>query len=311
MSKQQARLVEVSEDQAGRRLDNFLGAILKSAPKSFIYRIIRRGEVRVNGGRARPDRKLLAGDSVRVPPVHAEESGPRPLSEATFALVKDAIIYEDDALLILNKPAGMAVHAGTGLQFGIVDVVRSLRPAVPGIELVHRLDRDTSGCLVLAKDYPSLRDLQTQLRSPTSHKTYLAMLDGALPQAEVDVDLCLQTTRHGGEKRTVVASDGKTAHTRFKAVETFAETCLVEAEITTGRTHQIRVHAAALGHPVIGDRKYAPAELNNRHRERGCKRMFLHARSIHLRSPAGGARRAVTAPIPRELQSYIETLRRS
>lgn len=310
MSKQQARLVEVSEDQSGRRLDNFLGAILKSAPKSFIYRIIRRGEVRVNGGRARPDRKLVAGDSVRVPPVHAEESGPRPLSEATLALVNEAIIYEDSALLILNKPAGMAVHAGTGLQFGIVDVVRALRPAAPGIELVHRLDRDTSGCLVLAKDYPSLRELQSQLRSPSSHKTYLAILDGVLPEPQTEVDLCLQTTRHGGEKRTEVAAGGKSAHTRFKVVETFADTCLVEVEITTGRTHQIRVHAAALGHPVIGDKKYAPTELNSRHRERGCKRMCLHARSLQLRSPAGGARRAVTAPMPRELQHYIETLRR-
>lgn len=309
MSKQQVRLVEVNADQAGRRLDNFLGAILKSAPKSFIYRIIRRGEVRVNGGRARPDRKLAAGDTVRVPPVHAEQSGPLPLSAATLALVRDAIIYEDAALLILNKPAGMAVHAGTGLQFGVVDVVRHLRPAVTGIELVHRIDRDTSGCLVFAKDYPSLRDLQTQLRSPASQKTYIAVLDGVLPQAQMEVDLCLQTTRHGGEKRTEVAADGKTAHTCFTVIETFADACLVEAEITTGRTHQIRVHAAALGHPVIGDKKYAPADLNTRHRERGCRRMFLHARSIRLRSPAGGARRAVTAPMPRELQSYIDTLR--
>jgi len=309
MSKQQVRLVEVGTDQAGRRLDNFLAALLKSAPKSFIYRIIRRGEVRVNGGRARPDRKLAAGDTVRVPPVHAEDSGPRPLSEATLALVRDAIIYEDAAMLIINKPAGMAVHAGTGLQFGVVDVVRHLRPAVPGIELVHRLDRDTSGCLVLAKDYPSLRELQAQLRSPASHKTYVALLDGALSAPQVDVDLCLQTTRHGGEKRTEVAAGGKTAHTRFRSVEAFADSCLVEAEITTGRTHQIRVHAAALGHPVIGDKKYATAELNSRHRERGFKRMFLHARSIRLRSPAGGDRRAVTAPLPRDLQRYIETLR--
>lgn len=309
MSKQQARLVEVGADQAGRRLDNFLGAILKSAPKSFIYRIIRRGEVRVNGGRARPDRKLEAGDSVRVPPIHAEESGPRPLSDATLALVRDAIIYEDAAMVVINKPAGMAVHAGSGLQFGIVDVVRHLRPAVPGIELVHRIDRDTSGCLVLAKDYPSLRDLQAQLRSPASHKTYVAMLDGALLEPQLDVDLCLQTTRHGGEKRTTVAADGKTAHTRFTVIETFADTCLVEAEITTGRTHQIRVHAAAIAHPVIGDRKYASADLNSRHRDRGCKRLFLHARSIRLRSPAGGSRRAVTAPLPVELQRYIEISR--
>ncbi|MGR9091464.1 MAG: RluA family pseudouridine synthase [Gammaproteobacteria bacterium] len=309
MSKQQVRLVEVNQDQAGRRLDNYLAALLKPAPKSFIYRIIRRGEVRVNGGRSRPDRKLEAGDMVRVPPVHIEASGPRPLSEATLALVREAVIYEDAALLIINKPAGMAVHAGTGLQFGVVDVVRHLRPEVPGIELVHRLDRDTSGCLVLAKDYPSLRDLQAQLRSPASHKTYVAVLDGALPEPVVEVDLCLQTTRHGGEKRTEVAADGKTAHTRFTSVETFADACLVEAEITTGRTHQIRVHAAALGHPVIGDKKYAPADLNTRHRNRGCKRMFLHARSIRLRSPAGGERRAVTAPLPRELQRYIETLR--
>lgn len=309
MSKHQVRLVEVNPDQAGRRLDNYLAAMLKPAPKSFIYRIIRRGEVRVNGGRARPDRKLAVGDVVRVPPVHAEESGPRPLSEATLALVRNAVIYEDAALLIVNKPAGLAVHAGTGLPFGVVDIVRHLRPGNPGIELVHRLDRDTSGCLVLAKNYPSLRDLQAQLRAPASHKTYIALLDGKLAESVVEVDLNLQTTRHGGEKRTEVAANGKTAHTRFKAVETFADACLVEAEITTGRTHQIRVHAAALGHPVVGDKKYAPADLNTRHRNRGCKRMFLHARSIHLRSPAGGERRAVTAPMPPELQRYLETLR--
>lgn len=309
MSKRTVQFVEVGHDQNGRRLDNFLTSLLGNLPKSFIYKIIRRGEVRVNGARAKPDSKLRAADVVRVPPMRVAESGPLELSEAKLQLIRDAVLYEDEAMLLINKPAGLAVHAGSGLRFGVIDLVRAMRPDTGGIELVHRLDRDTSGCLIFAKRYPGLRQLQAQLGSPGSHKTYLALLEGHLPLPTQEVDLRLRTTRYGGEKRTEVDPDGKTAFTRFSVLEEFPGFTLAEVEITSGRTHQIRVHAAAVGHPVAGDKKYGDITSAAEHRARGLKRMFLHAASVTLRSPARDRAQKFSAALPADLARYLERAR--
>ncbi|MFT4562491.1 MAG: 23S rRNA pseudouridine955/2504/2580 synthase, partial [Gammaproteobacteria bacterium] len=209
MSKTSVITHEISINENGRRLDNFLTGLLKNVPKSFIYRIIRRGEVRVNGSRARPDRKLVTADRIRIPPMTLVEPGELLIGAQKIDQISRSILFEDDATLVINKPAGFAVHAGSGLRFGVIDVVRRLRPNNPEIELVHRLDRDTSGCLLLAKNYPSLRHLQDQISDPGSAKTYLSLLHGDLAETTLDVDLSLSTTRMGGEKRTVVAADGK------------------------------------------------------------------------------------------------------
>ncbi len=308
MSKTGVRSIEISPDQSGRRLDNYLVGVLKSVPKSFIYRIIRRGEVRVNGSRSRPDRKLVEKDVVRIPPVmEAPESDPV-ISSTMRALIAGAIVYEDNAALILNKPAGVAVHGGSGLRYGAIDVIRDLRPEDPAIELVHRLDRDTSGCLVFAKDYPSLRHIQRQMASPECRKTYIALVSGEFSETSNNIDYKLATSRIGGEKTTVVSSDGKPAATEFTTLERFAGLSLVEARISTGRTHQIRVHGAAAGHPIAGDKKYGDAILNAQLRKRGLNRMFLHAHSITLTLGQAPVPITIEAPMPDDLSSFLPKL---
>jgi len=309
MPKTGVRHLEVGPDQAGRRLDNFLVGALKNAPKSFIYRIIRSGEVRVNGARSRPATKLAAADLVRVPPMRSEDEQTRTVSPAKLALVNDAILFENDTTLVINKPAGLAVHGGSGLHFGVVDIVRQLRPATPALELVHRLDRDTSGCLIFAKDYSSLRMQQAQLNKPDARKTYLSVLCGVLGQRRIQAEFPLLTHRNGGEKRTSVDSGGKAASTEFVLIEQFDGLSLVEARITTGRTHQIRVHAAAIGHPVAGDKKYGDLVMNATLRERGLKRMFLHAASVTIRPGPGARPITVTAPLPAELEQFLIEIR--
>ena len=309
MPKIGVRTIEISSEHSGRRLDNYLAGVLKNVPKSFIYRIIRRGEVRVNGSRSRPDRKLLEKDLVRIPPVSEQSAAAPIISDSKRALVSAAIVYEDAAVLVLNKPAGIAVHGGSGLRYGAIDIIRDLRPNNPAIELVHRLDRDTSGCLVFAKDYPALRHIQNQMASPDCRKTYTALLSGKLPRTPYLIDFKLAASHSGGEKTTVVANDGKFAATEFTTLEIIAGLSLVEARISTGRTHQIRVHSAAAGHPVAGDKKYGDAGLNASLRERGLNRMFLHAQSIRL--CLGEARDPITieAPLPNDLSDFLTKLR--
>lgn len=303
------RNIEVSPEQSGRRLDNYLTGILKHVPKSFIYRIIRRGEVRVNGSRSRPGTRLNAADIVRIPPL-SEADGANPvIGAATLALIERSIIFENDSVLILNKPSGVAVHGGSGLRFGAIDIIRCLRPGDPGIELAHRLDRDTSGCLVFAKNYPTLRLVQKQLSSRDSRKTYLALLRGELSQTRVKVDLGLAADRAGGEKRTVVDRDGKYALSEFALVEILGGMSVATVTIATGRTHQIRVHAAAIGHPVAGDAKYGDRAANADMRRLGLRRMFLHAASVIL-SPGSGMRAiAIDAPLPEDLRQFLSSLR--
>ncbi|HCU89546.1 MAG TPA: hypothetical protein DGR97_06375 [Gammaproteobacteria bacterium] len=309
MTKTSVQTVEVASNQSGRRLDNFLASVLKNVPKSFIYKIIRRGEVRVNGSRARPELKLLANDLVRIPPLMEALASGRVISAARRTLIEDAIIYEDDKILVIDKPAGIAVHRGSGLRYGAIDIVRELRPQCPGIELAHRLDRDTSGCLVFAKDYPTLRQIQMQIQTPDCRKSYVTLLNGVFSATCQLIELRLATSRAEGEKITTVSRTGKPAATKFKTIESFGDLSLVEAQILTGRTHQIRVHGAASGHPVAGDKKYGDPIVNTNLRKRGLRRMFLHARSITLQLGGSFEEITVEAPLPKELEEFLTELR--
>lgn len=284
-----ARIVEVSADQAGQRLDNFLLARLKGAPRSLVYRIVRAGEVRVNSGRARPERRLEAGDRVRVPPVRLDavrEPGTPPRS--LVQQLAERILYEDDALLVIDKPSGLAVHGGSGLSLGLIEALRTMRPDCPGLELVHRLDRDTSGCVMLAKKRSMLRHLHAALREGTVRKTYLALVRGQWPARKTRVTAALEKNVVSSGERVVRADEGgKASETRFRVLRRFRDATLVEASPLTGRTHQIRVHAQVAGHPIAGDDKYGDRDFDRLARESGLRRLFLHAASLDLVLPSG------------------------
>ncbi|HEX5514199.1 MAG TPA: 23S rRNA pseudouridine(955/2504/2580) synthase RluC [Gammaproteobacteria bacterium] len=306
----QVRRIRIDAEQAGQRVDNFLLRELKGVPKSRIYRLLRKGEVRVNGGRSSPEYKLVAGDEVRVPPVRVgEESEAMPPSQGLLAQLEAAIFYEDAGLLALNKPPGIAVHGGSGVRHGVIEGLRALRPTAPFLELVHRLDRDTSGLLLIAKRRSRLRQLHEQLRSGEVEKHYIALLAGRLPRGPVPVEAPLDRFQlQGGERMVQVAADGKHARTVFRATERFPGATLVDARIDTGRTHQIRVHALHLGHPVIGDDKYGDREVNKAFRELGVRRLFLHAHSLVL--PQQDAEPlTLTAPLFKDLDDVLARLR--
>ena len=309
------RYVEVATDEAGLRLDKFLGEQLPGVPRTRLFRIIRRGEVRLNGGRVTPQTRLAAGDRVRIPPVRivAEPQTPGP-SASVIETVRQAIIYEDARLLVLDKPAGLAVHGGSGVQFGVIEALRALRPAET-LELVHRLDRDTSGCLLVARTPAALRDAHAVLREGRSEKRYLALLAGRWTLGQKRIDVPLRTdTRVGGERTVRVDAGGKPSVSDFRPLQVFGTrsrggptVSLLEVTLHTGRTHQIRVHAAYAGHPVAGDDKYGDAACNAALRARGLQRMFLHAHSISFEWP-GGVPFSASAPLPPDLAAVLERL---
>ena len=303
-------MLNVDPEFAGQRIDNFLMARVKGVPRSHLYRVLRRGEVRVNKGRVKPSYRLRAGDLVRIPPVRqAEAPAPGRPPEATLRSLADAVLYEDDRLLVLDKPAGLAVHGGSGLSFGLIETLRLERPDTQ-LELVHRLDRDTSGCLILSKRRSTLRDLHEALRDNAMDKRYLALLAGTLPRAEILVDapLLKNTLRSGERVVRVDAAEGKPARTVFRRLRQFGGATLVEVRLLTGRTHQIRVHAAHLGAPVAGDAKYGDAEANRRFRALGLKRLFLHAAALTFRADYMDTPLRVEAPLPAALESVIRAL---
>ena len=304
--QQGVRLVEVDGEHAGQRLDNFLLARLKGVPRSRIYRIVRSGEVRVNSGRARPDQRLQAGDKVRVPPVRMAE---RAAAEPGVGLVQalaTRILYEDAALLVVDKPSGLAVHGGSGLSLGLIEALRAMRPDCRSLELVHRLDRDTSGCVMIAKKRSMLR----HLREGTITKTYITLVQGRWPKRLTRVTLALEkNTVRGGERMVRADEAGKASETRFRVLEVLRDATLLEAQPVTGRTHQIRVHAQVSGHPVAGDEKYGEREFNRQMREFGLRRLFLHAGSIELSLPDGQPL-VVSAPLDAALTKVLETLPR-
>lgn len=306
--------VEAGEGDDGQRLDNFLVRVLKGVPRTHVYRLLRKGEVRVNSKRAKPDQRVAAGDRIRLPPIRrpeaAGEGGTRPPSPSLQKLVTGAIVYEDDDLLVLNKPAGVAVHGGSGMAHGVIEVLRAARPDAKELDLVHRLDRETSGCLLVAKRRAALRDLHAQLREGLAEKRYLALVCGKWDLGQKRIELPLATgERRGGERHVAVRSHGQMAVSTFRPVQFFGNVAsLVEVEIGTGKTHQIRVHAAYAGHPVAGDDKYGDRERNEELKRYGLNRMFLHAASIGVNRPGTREPLHVSAPLSAELHAVLEAL---
>ena len=303
----QVQSVVVPEDRDGQRLDNFLIGQLKGVPKSLIYRICRSGEVRVNGGRAKPDRRLVAGDQVRIPPVRvAEQSDPGVPSGGQLSRIEAAIIHEDREFLVIDKPSGVASHGGSGVSFGAIELLRAARPR-DTLELAHRLDRDTSGILVLTRKRSALTALQTVIREGQVEKRYLALIEGALPQARLTVDAPLRkSVLQGGERMVRVDPEGKASRSHFTELERYAEASLVEVVLETGRTHQIRVHAQHIGHPLAGDEKYGEREFNRAMREYGLKRLFLHAARFEF--SLGERSYSFSAPLAPDLSAVIDSL---
>lgn len=303
---------EVTADEAGQRLDNYVHKRLGEIPRSKVYRVIRKGEVRVNGHRAGPDTRLQAHDKIRIPPVRVrppEEIG-RPSSDLQETIRK-AIVYEDARLLVIDKPSGIAVHGGSGVSFGVIEALRAARPD-EHFELAHRLDRDTSGCLIVARNTATLRVVHALLReeNTTFEKRYLALLKGPWDLGKKRIDAPLRTdTRVGGERTVRVDASGKPSLSEFRPVQFFGRRAtLMEVGLLTGRTHQIRVHAQHAGHPVAGDEKYGDETYNEEMRTVGLSRMFLHASSVSFEWPNGGGQFSVNTPLPPELARVVDKL---
>lgn len=305
--------VEVEAGYEGQRIDNFLRNRFKGVPKSVLYRIIRKGEVRVNKKRVKAEYKLNVGDLVRIPPVKYEE---KPAAEVSSNLkivanLEQQIIYEDDCLIVINKPAGMAVHGGSGLNFGLIEALRSLRPKARQLELVHRLDRDTSGCLMIAKKRSMLRALHEQLRNKTMEKNYWALVDGKWDGKDKKVNEPLKkNTLQSGERVVRVDKvEGKPSQTLFRVLQRFASSTLVQASPVTGRTHQIRVHTQCKGHPIACDAKYGNEDFNQYMASMGLKRMFLHAYSLKFSHPGTNKPMYLEAPLDDALAGALKQLR--
>ncbi len=300
--------VEINADNCDQRLDNFLIARLKGVPKSRIYRLVRKGEVRVNKGRSDVKYRLIAGDIIRIPPIRvAERTEESYVPQGLQAALEQGILFEDDGFMIINKPAGFAVHGGSGVSSGIIEGLRLIRPEARFLELVHRLDKDTSGCLLIAKKRSALRLLQALFRNNQIQKTYQALLAGQWARKKLIVNApLLKNVSKGGERIVVISQAGKAAETLFIRLQTFPDATLVEAAPKTGRTHQIRVHAASLGHPLIGDDRYGIDEVNKTFKNKGCKRMFLHAETLQFVHPVTEVKMSVSAPLPSDLTRLLK-----
>lgn len=300
--------IQIDESHAGQRLDNFLITLLKGVPKTHIYRIVRKGEVRVNKGRIEVSYKLAIGDIVRVPPVRVAERPDAPIVQPTLKFsLENNILYEDDGFIVLNKPCGFAVHGGSGVSSGVIEALRQIRPQQKFLELVHRLDKETSGCLLIAKKRSVLKLLHEMFRGDGMQKTYLALLAGQFKHKKQIVDVpLLKNVAQSGERMVVVSQAGKAAETLFTRLKQFAAATLVHAAPKTGRTHQIRVHAAWLGHPIIGDDRYGEDATNKAFKQRGYKRLFLHAEQLQFVHPVSGEPLHFVAPLPGDLQALLE-----
>lgn len=301
----------IDENNVGQRIDNFLLSKLKGVPKSMIYRIVRKGEVRVNKKRVKPDYKLLNQDLVRVPPVRvslSEPATPNPKLQRVAQLAK-RIIYEDNYLIALNKPAGIAVHGGSGVDYGVIEALRALYPEQKFLELVHRLDKDTSGVLLVAKKRSALKVLHDQLRHKQMQKDYLALVRGDWPDhiRAVQAPL-LKLTLKSGERIVRVNKEGKHSETRFKVVKAFHGASLIQASPITGRTHQIRVHCQYAGHPIACDDKYGEQNFDNQMREKGLNRLFLHAAQLSFIHPETEQKMLVKAPLDKLLEAVLAQL---
>jgi 23S rRNA pseudouridine955/2504/2580 synthase len=313
LSKDAAAWLTVGDEAEGQRVDNFLMRRLKGVPKSHVYRILRSGEVRVNKGRVGPDARLAAGDVVRIPPVRTAAQSTATRTGNAARPFKPAILHEDDAIIAIDKPAGLAVHGGSGIALGLIEQLRASRPDARFLELVHRLDRDTSGVMLIAKKRSALTGLHAQLRNGDVDKRYVVLVRGPWPESVRKVDVALHkfSTREG-ERRVRVDAIGRDALTIFRRERAWPNRepplALLEAELKTGRTHQIRVHVAHLGHALAGDDKYGDFAWNRKLAREGLKRMFLHARQLTFRQPMSGEVMRVVSPLPVELMRYVRSL---
>lgn len=310
------RLVRIDEDRADQRVDNFLFGQLKGAPRSLIYKIIRSGQVRVNGGRVKAETRLEEGDEVRIPPVRLAEPGEKGTpARGLLDAMAASVVFEDARLLAINKPTGVASHGGSGIGFGVIETLRALRPKET-LELVHRLDRDTSGLMIIAKKRSALLELQALMRESDADdgrgiaKRYLTLLVGRMPDGTMSVDAPLHIgLRQGGERHVQVHAAGKASLSHFRVLERRGGHSYCEVRIETGRTHQIRVHAQHIGHPVAGDDKYGDPAVNKRLREQlGLKRLFLHAASLEFALEGGRVPYALDAPLATELVDALDRL---
>jgi 23S rRNA pseudouridine955/2504/2580 synthase len=314
--KSAVSLRTVTAEEAGQRIDNFLMRHFKTVPRSRVYRLLRKGEVRVNRKRVEAEYRIQAGDEVRLPPVRIDaggnepgRAGPSQPSTSLMELIERAIIFQDKHLLVIDKPAGVAVHGGSGMSFGVIEALRASRPRET-LELVHRLDRDTSGCLLIARDRSTLTALHALIRNGGMHKTYLALVAGSwqLGTKRIDAPLATDNRQHG-ERHVRVASGGKDSVSVFKPVQFFGPLAtLMEVDIPTGRTHQIRVHASFAGHPLLGDDKYGDRERNAELKGHGLKRTFLHAQSVAFEWPGSGVPFHASAPLPGELAAVLDAI---
>ena len=299
------RKIRIDAEHSGQRIDNFLRRELPGLPKGRLYRILRRGEVRVNGGRVRAEYKLREGDEVRIPPARVRAPG-EPPSDRSAASIADRIIYEDKRLLVVDKPSGIAVHGGSGVSHGVIELLRHARPELRDLSLVHRLDRETSGCLVLAKRRSALRELHEKFREGIVEKHYLALVvgDWQLGEQLIDKPLLVEN-RKGGERHVIVSKAGKPAQTRVSLSRTFGKYSLLNCLPKTGRTHQLRVHLMAMEFPILGDDRYGDDEQNRLARSEGLKRLFLHAQSIAFPDKSGNDLH-FTSPLADDLQRFLD-----
>lgn len=303
--------IQIRADQAGQRIDNFLMRHLKGVPRSHIYRILRSGQVRVNRCRVKPAHRIETGDRVRIPPLRSPAGSPHkaPAPAAVQERLRRRVLHEDADLMALNKPSGLAVHGGSGLGYGVIEVLRAARPDLSCLELVHRLDRETSGCLLLAKNRAALASLHALLREGAMEKRYLALVAGRWRGEERVLDSPLSRVRVGSQARRVrIDEAGKAARTVLRPRWRFAHCTLLEVALDTGRTHQIRVHAASIGHPLAGDDKYGDFGFNRQMRELGLRRLFLHAQRLRLRMPGSGRPYDLEAPLEPDLEQLLERL---
>jgi 23S rRNA pseudouridine955/2504/2580 synthase len=303
---QGVRIVEIGPERDGQRVDNALMTMLKGVPRSLVYRILRTGQVRINGKRAKPDTRLALGDMLRIPPVRVAEREENEAPSGMVRSVADAVIFEDKHFLVIDKPVGIAAHGGSGVSHGAIELLRAARPN-EHLELVHRLDRDTSGVLVLAKSRSGLTGLQALIRENTVTKQYLCLMTGTPRKAKFDVNApLLKSVMHGGERLVRVDDAGKPSLTYFKELEQYPNARLMQATLGTGRTHQIRVHAQYAGHPLAGDPKYGDEAANKRFRAMGLKRMFLHAARMSF--DLDGKNYDFSSPLPDELKVFLDKL---
>ncbi|BCL74586.1 pseudouridine synthase [Jeongeupia sp. HS-3] len=309
-SKASVTFVEIGPEEAGQRIDNYLIRHLKGVPKSHVYRIVRGGEVRVNKGRIDVTYRLAEGDVLRIPPVRVAERPASTAAQAASGQLALEILFEDDALIAINKPSGIAVHGGSGISFGVIELLRAQRPQAKFLELVHRLDRDTSGILLIAKKRSALVKMHEMLRDNHQiDKRYLALVEGVWPEPRSHVRFkLLKYETPEGERRVKKSADGLTSHTVVNRKAKFTDSSLLECELKTGRTHQIRVHLAESGHPILGDDKYGDPAVNRLLPRAGLKRLFLHAWRLTLSHPLTAEKLELEAPLPKELQTYLDTL---